>query len=139
MLEMLEQRIGQRRDATRALTRVRTRGVALLLPRAQPIRQSPNLGGFKTNTVCHKALNPRGLGTESPSKELRIKTNKNVLTKGGESSSAFLAFNRILILLAKAGPGGPARTSGSAPQQMQIRKVSGIGRGLPALHGSESR
>jgi hypothetical protein len=33
LLERFGRRIGQRRDATRALTRVRTRGVALLLPR----------------------------------------------------------------------------------------------------------
>jgi hypothetical protein len=56
-LEMLEQRIGQRRDATRALTPVPTRWGSFGCP--------------TTPTVGHKAVNPQGYGDRVPiSKEL---------------------------------------------------------------------
>ena len=89
-MKMLEQRIGQRRDATRALAQVPT-----------------GWGGYgcpTTHTVGQKAVNPRGMGTASPYQKSSTlpnskKNSKKTLTKGGESPSA-------------AGPlAGPLRTA----------------------------
>src|ERR1019366_8024377 len=77
-LEMLEQRIGQRRDATRALPQVPTGWGSFDCP-ASP-------------TVGQNAVNPRGMGTASPYQKRSLpnskKSSKKTLTKGGESSSA---------------------------------------------------
>ena len=76
--------IGQRRDAPRALTRVRTRGVARA---ATPCcRVVSGLG--RKDHVRLRALNPRGLGTEFPLKKMIFFRTKKSLTKGGESPSA---------------------------------------------------
>src|SRR5213083_132761 len=73
-LEMLGQRIGQRRDATRALTQVPTGWGSF---------------GCPTNhTVGQKAVNPRGMGTASPFQKSFLPNSKKTLTKGGESSPA---------------------------------------------------
>jgi hypothetical protein len=74
-MKMLEQRIGRRRDATRALTQVPT-----------------GWGGYgypteTRHTVGYKAINPRGMGTESPSQKGFTPNSKKMLTKGGESWS----------------------------------------------------
>src|SRR5205809_7609660 len=72
-LEMLGQRIGQRRDATRALTQVPTGWGSF---------------GCPTNhTVGQKAVNPRGMGTASPFQKSSFLIQKKTLTKGGESPS----------------------------------------------------
>ncbi len=94
MLEMLAQRIGRRRDATRALARVAdTRGAALMpTPR-------PNFPPMS----APKALNPRGLGTESPFEEMLFFRTEYLLTKGGESSSR------------TTRPGDRLRSGGTAP------------------------
>src|ERR1019366_8835804 len=77
-LEMLGQSIGQRRDATRALTQVPTGWGSFACP-ASP-------------TVGQNAVNPRGMGTASPYQKRSLpnskKSSKKTLTKGGESSSA---------------------------------------------------
>src|ERR1017187_7574116 len=73
-MKMLEQRIGQRRDATRALTQVPTGWGSFGCP--------------TTHTVGQKAVNPRGMGTASPFQESSFPNSKNsskkTLTKGGE-------------------------------------------------------
>src|SRR5258708_38959234 len=56
-LEMLGQRIGQRRDATRALTQVPTGWGSFDCP--------------TSHTVGQKAVNPRGMGTASPYQKKR--------------------------------------------------------------------
>ena len=61
-----EQRIGQRRDATRALTQAPTGWDGLGCP--------------TSHTVGGKALNPRGLGTESPCQ--KAAPFKNEVDKG---------------------------------------------------------
>src|ERR1035437_4808543 len=77
-LELLGQRRGQRRDATRALTKVPTGWGSFGCP-ASP-------------TVGQNAVNPRGMGTASPYQKRSLpnskKSSKKTLTKGGESSSA---------------------------------------------------
>ena len=70
-MKMLEQRIGQRRDATRALAQVPT-----------------GWGCPTTHTVGQKAVNPRGMGTASPFQKSSLPNSKKMLTKGGESGSA---------------------------------------------------
>src|ERR1035441_6622930 len=70
-MKMLEQRIGQRRDATRALAQVPT-----------------GWGCPTTHTVGQKAVNPRGMGTASPFQKSSLPNSKKMLTKGGESWSA---------------------------------------------------
>jgi hypothetical protein len=72
-LKMPEQRIGPRRDATRALTQAPTRWGSFGCP--------------TTHTVGQKAVNPRGTGTASPSENRSLPNSKTTLTKGGESRS----------------------------------------------------
>jgi len=88
MLEILAQRIGRRRDATRALTQVRTRGVALPLPRA--LNADPRLG---VQTVFQRYCllesdKSQGLGDRVPIEEMIFFRIENILTNGGESASA---------------------------------------------------
>jgi hypothetical protein len=73
-MKMLEQRIGRRRDATRALTQVPTGWDGYGCP--------------TTHTVGQKAVNPRGMGTASPFQKSSLPNSKKMLTKGGESWSA---------------------------------------------------
>ena len=76
-MKMLEQRIGQRRDATRALAQVPT-----------------GWGCPTTHTVGQKAVNPRGMGTASPFQKSSLPNSKKMLTKGGESWSARVPWSR---------------------------------------------
>ena len=66
-LEMLGQRIGQRRDATRALTQVPTGWGSLGCP--------------TSHTVGQKAVNPRGMGTASPYQKSSLPDSKKELKK----------------------------------------------------------
>src|ERR1035437_119255 len=66
-LEMLGQRIGQRRDATRALTQVPTGWGSLGCP--------------TSHTVGQKAVNPRGMGTASPYQISSLPDSKKELKK----------------------------------------------------------
>src|ERR1017187_5494234 len=113
-MKMLEQRIGQRRDATRALAQVPT-----------------GWGCPTTHTVGQKAVNPRGMGTASPFQKSSLPNSKKMLTKGGESWSAadapvgLLAPPKMLTSLSRQrvqgdprGPGGPPhrRPTGGPPR-----------------------
>jgi len=66
-LEMLGQRMGQRRDATRALTQVPTGWGSLGCP--------------TSHTVGQKAVNPRGMGTASPYQISFLPDSKKELKK----------------------------------------------------------
>src|ERR1039458_8829878 len=66
-LEMLGQRIGQRRDATRALTQVPTGWGSFGCP--------------TSHTVGQKAVNPRGMGTASPYQITSLPDSKKELKK----------------------------------------------------------
>jgi hypothetical protein len=88
-LKMLEQRIGRRRDAPRALTQVPTgRG---------------GLGCPTSHTVGHKAANPRGMGTASPFQKSSLPNSKKTLTKGGESWSGCPLGQDALYHLSRLG------------------------------------
>src|ERR1035441_1783032 len=78
-MKMLEQRIGRRRDATRALPQV---------PTGWGGYGCPTETRHPAHTVGHKAINPRGMGTESPSQKSFAPNSKKMLTKSGESWSA---------------------------------------------------
>jgi hypothetical protein len=77
-MKMLEQRIGRRRDATRALPQV---------PTGWGGYGCPTETRHPAHTVGHKAINPRGMGTESPSQKSFAPNSKKMLTKSGESWS----------------------------------------------------
>ena len=78
-MKMLERRIGRRRDATRALTQVPTGWGGL---------GCPTVTCRSTYTVGREAINPRGVGTESPLQKSFTPNSKKMLTKSGESWSA---------------------------------------------------
>src|ERR1017187_10318468 len=97
-MKMLEQRIGRRRDATRALPQV---------PTGWGGYGCPTETRHPAHTVGHKAINPRGMGTESPSQKNFAPNSKKMLTKSGESGSA-------RVPLVRAGPPGPRGSPWSA-------------------------
>jgi hypothetical protein len=115
-MKMLEQRIGRRRDATRALTQVPT-----------------GWGGFgcptvtcrSAHTVGQKAINPRGMGTDSPFQKSFIPNSKQVLTKSGESRSALRESSAAPWPLWQS-----ASESSVSCRQPQLRTVSVVKRGM---------
>jgi hypothetical protein len=85
-LKMLGQRIGQRRDATRALSRVRTRGAAIAAP--CPRLKIEALAEIQADdNVCSKSAKSQGFGDRVPIQEMIFFHPENLLTKGGESPS----------------------------------------------------
>src|ERR1039457_6470830 len=109
-LKMLELRIGQRRDATRALTQVPTGWGSFGCP--------------TSHTVGQKAVNPRDMGTASPYQKGSLpdskKNSKKTLTKGGESSSGN-RYNDISILQGVSRPTGASAADQGVRPTKQVR------------------
>src|ERR1017187_4299048 len=121
-LEKLGQRIGQRRDATRALTQVPTGWGSFGCP--------------TSHTVGQKAVNPRGMGTASPYQKGSLpdskKNSKKTLTKGGESSSR-IGNNDISTLKFVSRPtGASAADQGVRPTQAVFSSGNRCGTGCRA-------
>src|ERR1019366_4602328 len=104
-LEMLGQRIGQRRDATRALTQVPTGWGSLGCP--------------TSHTVGQKAVNPRGMGTASPYQISSLpdskKKQKKTVNKGGGSLPPQPAQRHQHLGGRRRAAGGVARGPGVRP------------------------
>lgn len=67
-----------------------TRGAMQLSPPVPLMRSGSHGNGYAVHKiqspVCPKALNPRGLGTESPSEKMPGLLFEKLLTNGGESN-----------------------------------------------------
>ena len=85
---MLGQRIGQRRDATRALSRVQTYGAVIAAPFPKP---EPQRNSELNNNVCPKGAKSQGFGDGVSIEGNDFLSLENLLTKGGESSSALIS------------------------------------------------
>ena len=107
-LEMLGQRIGQRRDATRALTQVPTGWGSLGCP--------------TSHTVGQKAVNPRGMGTASPYQISSLPDSKKELKKDVDKGWG------VLVPLAPAEAGASARARAPAPHDSAERGLPESGR-----------